>query len=194
MGNDNFHEKPSRVVSVLSAGVLAASVAAGSPAAADTGSERFAEEATAAMNTCRAAHGAHELRLDEDLTQVAQTRADELFEAGELETDTSHGYGENVAVHYSFRLGETDPEATVRLWYEQIEDYDFADPGYAEETGAFTQLVWNSSRKVGVAATSGQGEEWFETYVVAVFDPPGNYDDQFEANVHPLADADQSCV
>jgi hypothetical protein len=43
------------------------------------------------------------------------------------------------------------------------------------ETGHFTQLVWKGSKKVGFGLASKDGKD----YVVAEYDPPGNYLGEF---------------
>ncbi len=34
--------------------------------------------------------------------------------------------------------------------YNEIEDYDFDNPRFSFKTGHFTQMVWKSSRKLGI--------------------------------------------
>ena len=51
-----------------------------------------------------------------------------------------------------------------------------------ENVGHFTQVVWKSSKELGVGkATSRSGR----IYVVANYYPPGNYQGQFAQNVLP---------
>ena len=49
-------------------------------------------------------------------------------------------------------------------------------------TGHFTQVVWNSSNKLGMGLAYGYGR----LYCVGQYSPPGNYDDEYETNVLPL--------
>ena len=66
------------------------------------------------------------------------------------------------------------------LWYKQILNYDFNSPGFSTETLDFSQLVWQSSRKLGVGkATGAEGV----TVVVVRYEPVGNIDGLFVQNV-----------
>ena len=48
--------------------------------------------------------------------------------------------------------------------------------------GHFTQVVWKDSKKLGIAYASGKSG----TYVVANYDPAGNFLGQYPENVQPL--------
>ncbi|MBO2449793.1 hypothetical protein J4573_22015 [Actinomadura barringtoniae] len=62
-------------------------------------------------------------------------------------------------------------------------DYDFGSPGFSAKAGHFTQLVWKGGTKVGIGRVSGQGADFYETYIVFVFEPPGNMEGEFADNV-----------
>ena len=70
--------------------------------------------------------------------------------------------------------GSTDPNdktltATAYatdMWYNEVDEYDFSDPGFKSGTGHFTQVVWNDTKKVGFG-TAGN-------FVVGRYSPPGN--------------------
>ena len=65
------------------------------------------------------------------------------------------------------------------LWYNEIDKYNFTNPGFSMETGHFTQVVWKSSQRIG-CGISNNGSEF---YGVAQYDPPGNFIGEFEQNV-----------
>ena len=66
------------------------------------------------------------------------------------------------------------------MWYSQIYNYNFDSPGFNSEVKNFTQLVWNSTRRVGIGkADDGNGF----TVVVARYEPVGNIDGLFVSNV-----------
>jgi len=58
------------------------------------------------------------------------------------------GLGQNVA------WGQSSFAAAVDAWYDGgARAYDFERPGFSPETGAFSQLVWRSSTRVGCAVS-----------------------------------------
>jgi len=71
----------------------------------------------------------------------------------------------------------------VNSWYDEVSSYNYSNPVFSSETGHFTQVVWNNSVQfgIGIAFTTGD----LKAKVVANYYPPGNYEDQFTANVFP---------
>jgi len=68
------------------------------------------------------------------------------------------------------------------MWYNEIKDYDFSNPKFTPGTGNFTQVVWAGSTEIGVGKATNGGQ----TFVVANYYPPGNYQGQFKENVQIL--------
>ncbi|KAL9981245.1 hypothetical protein ACROYT_G009920 [Oculina patagonica] len=127
-----------------------------------------------AHNDRRARHSAPELEWDDTLAQHAQEWADHLAATETFEHAKGTGEGENL-----YRGGDGCPIAT-KLWYDEIKDYNFNNPGFSMKTGHFTQVVWKGTRKLGVAiATDSKGRN----YVVARYYPPGNVIGAFAQNV-----------
>ena len=99
--------------------------------------------------------------------------------------------GENLAA------GFVNVSASVEAWGLEREKYNFEEPGFSEETGHFTQLVWRGTTTVGCGRQNCNGEDgtpgW---YVVCEYDPPGNVvgDDNrfFIDNVKPQIKGDAS--
>jgi len=85
-------------------------------------------------------------------------------------------YGENMA------WGPTLTAAQAcALWYAEHTLYDFNNPVYSDATGHFTQLVWASSRLLGMSMVRrGNFNLW-----VARYFPSGNVPGQFPDNVVP---------
>lgn len=68
------------------------------------------------------------------------------------------------------------------MWYDEIKDYNFKNPGNFGGTGHFTQVVWVASQEMGVAkAGEGDGTQ----YVVARYSPAGNLMGHYPENVNP---------
>uniref|UniRef100_A0A8C5R9C6 SCP domain-containing protein n=1 Tax=Leptobrachium leishanense TaxID=445787 RepID=A0A8C5R9C6_9ANUR len=106
------------------------------------GSKKFEEDFLAAHNAYRKQHGAPPLRLSRELCQSAQ----------------------------KWVRGKTGNEP-VDSWYSEIKNYNFGNPGFAGNTGHFTQVVWKDSKEVGVGvATDGKGL----FFVVGQYNPAGN--------------------
>ena len=57
-------------------------------------------------------------------------------------------FGENLWM----KLGGPDPSCNdiVGRWYNEIEKYNWNKPGFSMQTGHFNQVVWKSTRRVGV--------------------------------------------
>ncbi|MER6948452.1 CAP domain-containing protein [Nonomuraea sp. NPDC000554] len=58
--------------------------------------------------------------------------------------------------------------------HDGINHYDFNHPGYSWDTGWFTQVVWKSSTQLGCARATSQTSGRSSTYVVCLYNPPGN--------------------
>ena len=71
----------------------------------------------------------------------------------------------------------------VNAWYNEIKKYSFSSPGFSMSTGHFTQVVWNSSNKLGMGLAFGYGR----LYCVGQYSPAGNYEGQYKQNVLKLA-------
>ena len=84
--------------------------------------------------------------------------------------------------------------AATSSWYEEIDHYNWDDPGFSYGTGHFTQIVWKNTEKVGFGIAQRYDAPWLRTWVVANYDPPGNFVrrrngkviDGYEQNVLPL--------
>ena len=67
------------------------------------------------------------------------------------------------------------------MWYNEISQYNWGNPGFTMETGHYSQVVLKSSTQVGFGiATAGD-----KSYVVAQYFPSGNFSGQFPQNVVP---------
>ncbi|KAG7707476.1 hypothetical protein KL914_002297 [Ogataea haglerorum] len=111
------------------------------------------------------------LTWNEDVAEVAQKYADAYTCNGELvhsgNSLDGQSLGENLAYGYNFATA-----GAVDAWYSEINQYSYADPGYSEATGHFTQLNWKSSTDVGCAYK--YCGSYLGYYIVCNYLPTGN--------------------
>jgi uncharacterized protein YkwD len=155
---------------------------AGAPAApgSSRGLSADARELLDLHNRFRADHCAPPLAWSDELEAVAQTWANKLRDAGCAFEHSRTRYGENLAMGTS---GALSPEVIVGMWYREVDSYDFRRGKFDMATGHFTQLAWVGTTRLGCArAVCGDND-----IVVCNYDPPGNVETQFRANVLPTS-------
>ncbi|XP_078494865.1 Golgi-associated plant pathogenesis-related protein 1 isoform X1 [Ciona intestinalis] len=144
---------------------------------------QYAKDMLTKHNEKRALHSTAAMALSVKLCEDAQKWADHIAAKNALEhCKDREGAGENLA----WSSAELGADAAVDMWYNEIKDYDFSQPGFSGSTGHFTQVVWKASTEFGAGfAQASDGS----TYVVGRYLPPGNMNmaGQFEENVLPLA-------
>lgn len=103
--------------------------------------------------------------------------ADNSIRLADLETEHS---GINVAeLWHSYDIAA---EKATAKWYSEVKSYNFEDPEISDLNKHFTQLIWRGSKKIGIGeAKSADGKR---TFVVALYDPPGNIRNKEKSNVH----------
>ncbi|WP_283137478.1 CAP family protein [Rhizohabitans arisaemae] len=182
------------ITTIVKACLLAAVAPPGAAALSDEG---FAKATRDAVNRCRARHSAQPLRLDVRLSNLARLRARETARRGSFLEQRTHPYGENgfIAID-SDSSAELAPGEAVAAWYEGSEAYDFDRPGYTQQAGHFTQLVWKNTTHLGVGRAvhvADDGKAY--TAVITIYSPAGNVDapQRFRRNVAP-AKTSAPCV
>lgn len=92
-------------------------------------------------------------------------------------------YGESVYSGWT-----ADPNTKIKArdcvdkWYSEINDYSFGREPEQLNCGHFTQLVWKTTKEIGVGSAKSKSGK---LYVVANYYPPGNYSGHFSKNVTP---------
>lgn len=89
-------------------------------------------------NEYRLRHGAAPLHWSAELAWEAQQWAENLARSGELRHNDDDTVGENLA---GMMGGELSGRETTDMWYDEIEDYDFDNAGYGEDTSNFSQVM-----------------------------------------------------
>lgn len=103
-----------------------------------------------------------------------------LAARGVMQHRSTNDYGENIYCKYGTANITVTGHEAVKSWYDEISLYNFNSGGFSSATGHFTQVVWRDSKKLGIAkAENSRGQ----VFVVANYDPPGNYQGQFPENV-----------
>merc|ERR1712013_556949 len=103
--------------------------------------EKFRQESLRAHNAYRSKHGVPALKLSDKVNAVAQEWADYLIANDGWQHSGNKKYGENIYMSIGSSAQEQG-QRSVDSWYSEIKDYKFENPGYSQETGHFTQVVW----------------------------------------------------
>lgn len=99
-------------------------------------------------------------------------------------------YGENIFCSWS-----SIPNMVVKgwepveHWYSENVIHSYGREPSTLKTGHFTQVVWKDSRELGVGLAKNRSGQIF---VVANYDPPGNFIGSFTENVPPIGGFDIS--
>lgn len=149
----------------------------------------FQSQSVSEHNTYRSTHHAPGLTQSAALNASAQAYAETLASTGEFKHSNTNN-GENLFA--TFTTGAPPSAAAVASqavgsWYNEVADYDYANPGFSGKTGHFTQVVWKGTTQVGCGAATGEknfgGNIYTAVYVVCQYAPPGNVLGQFPQNV-----------
>uniref|UniRef100_A0A8C1J1S2 GLI pathogenesis-related 2 n=1 Tax=Cyprinus carpio TaxID=7962 RepID=A0A8C1J1S2_CYPCA len=144
---------------------------------------QFRQSLLEAQNDYRRQHGARPLSLCSVLTKEAQDWAAHLISINALK-NSSKGYGETMSYKWTSTMVPPTGKEVAESWYKENVKYNFANPGFQNGTGNFTQMIWRSTEQVGVGlASDGKGK--FIT--VAFYKPSGNITNPgyFQDNVKP---------
>lgn len=128
----------------------------------------FKSKVLNSTNVFRSEHNASSLTWNDTLADIAQAWASQCHWR-----HSGGAPGENLA------LGYENTTAAVDAWGFEREHYDFNKPGFSEETGHFTQLVWKNTTTVGCAYKDCTGINKLEGVLLTCeYWAPGNVDVQ----------------
>ncbi|KAK6341035.1 hypothetical protein TWF696_009345 [Orbilia brochopaga] len=111
-------------------------------------------------NSIRAKYGAPPLSWNQEMADYAMQHTTDC-----QMHHTGGPYGENLAMGYD------SIEAAINAWANEANQYDSNNPGFQENTGHFTQVVWKATTEVGCynrKCPSGQD------YYMCEYKVPGN--------------------
>ena len=145
----------------------------------------FISAMIAAHNLYRARHGSGDVQWSADLAAFALQNVRTNIAAGSFEHSGQLGLGQPYGENLGYQSGSyNNPLYLVYLWYVEINQYNYSQPGFSLATGHFTQLVWVNSKTIGCAydqATDGASSK----YLACEYTPAGNFDGQFQSQVPP---------
>lgn len=142
-----------------------------------TADDAYQQDCLKAHNTYRARHGVPAMWTEPEGLEAAKKSAAYYADKGAIDHSSpfKNGRGEALSFFSTANSGTvTSCADTVKGWYDGIRHYDFNKPGYSFDTGWFTQVVWKSSTQLGCAHATRQASGRFDTYVVCLYNPPGN--------------------
>lgn len=145
-------------------------------------------------NYYRARHGVPPLEISDRVNRMAQAHAEKLAAVGGLHVGIpildGVPVGENLtmlAIPYGPLRIDTKEAAkdAVKRWYSGKVFYNPKKLNFGPDSGAFTQVVWKDTRRlgVGIATSADQRRLW----IVANYYPAGNimFPGAYEKNVLP---------
>ncbi|XP_064079225.1 uncharacterized protein LOC135196370 isoform X3 [Macrobrachium nipponense] len=149
--------------------------------------EEFIEEVHRTINEHRKKHGVKPLKLSKEINKHAKEWAKKLAADEKLAHRPDNKYGENVyCVSSNSSTFKIKGKEVTDKWYSEIKDHVFGEEpkGSLLKSGHFSQMIWKDSKQVGIGyARSATGTKIF---VVANFDPQGNWLGQFATQVPPV--------
>ncbi|EFX70384.1 hypothetical protein DAPPUDRAFT_61402 [Daphnia pulex] len=148
--------------------------------------DQIVQQCLDAHNEYRRKHGVPPMVISESLMEMAQNWAQTNADQCQMFHSSGRGgIGENL---YCASPSLTDGQTPVDNWYNEIQNYDFGNPGFSSATGHFTQVVWKASTELGVGLAEGT-DGW--VYFCCNYSPAGNLMSDYEDNVFPLAEEDE---
>ncbi|KAI1424448.1 CAP domain-containing protein [Xylaria sp. FL1777] len=140
---------------------------------ADT--KAFSSAILNSTNAYRKAHNASAMVWNATLASFASAYlAGDKVGAGCAFAHSGGPYGENLAIGYG------NATASVEAWGDEGHKYDYGSPGFSEDTGHFTQLVWKNTSDVGCGRRLCDGKGW---YLACEYWPRGNIIGDFKDEV-----------
>nr|XP_045609393.1 uncharacterized protein LOC123765045 isoform X5 [Procambarus clarkii] len=147
----------------------------------------FAKGVHKSVNEYRTKHGVSKLKLNKEMNKYAKEWAKKMATEDKLALRPDNKYGENVfCLSSNTKEFKVKPEQVVDKWYGESKEHKFGEEpqGTRLKSGHFTQMVWKDTTQMGVGkARTAAGTKVF---VVANFDPQGNWMGQFADQVPPV--------
>jgi uncharacterized protein YkwD len=141
-------------------------------------------EITAYVNAYRTKNQAPPLQWDDTIYTFSESWAYYLDVSNVIQHSGNPLYGENIAFLQGYGVNIINlMKKSIDLWYNEIALYNFNNPGFTENTGHFTCLVWKSSTHFAMGISINYSTD--AVFITMNTSPPGNYIGEFEQNVLP---------
>ncbi|XP_046397298.1 uncharacterized protein LOC124164140 isoform X2 [Ischnura elegans] len=145
--------------------------------------EEFAKEGLRLHNEFRRKHGVPELKLSLLLNDYSKQWAKTLAREDSMRHRTNGKYGENLFYIFSSNTNlKSIAQEACNAWYKEIKEHTFGVEPRTLRSGHFSQMIWKTSEELGFSMEKSRTGK---VYVVANYNPRGNYIGQFSANVPP---------
>ena len=96
-------------------------------------------------NELRKQHNSPKLILNNNINELAEEYAKELI-LGKMENfDKRIEYGENILFY-----NELNTKEIFKIWKAEENNYDFKENKFSKKSGHFTQIIWKSTKHIGV--------------------------------------------
>ena len=128
-------------------------------------------------------HHAPALRWSDELANQAEKLAYGMAMKGLISRSDvvkSMGEGENIAKLSGLPFEQAGSTAT-EVWYSEKKNYSYSYPRLDAENDAFTQLIWKSTKELGMGCARDLLTN--DMYIVALYRPAGNDKRLLRANV-----------
>ena len=141
----------------------------------------FRKEALKKHNEYRVKHKVPDLKLNENLNEMAQKYANHLLDSQSKKNfpiniyNNDSNLGENIMIST-----KKNAEEMCETWYSESKNYDFNINKFQKGTGHFTQLIWKETKEVGFGFKF-DGDNFCG---VAYYNPAGNILGEFTKNVY----------
>uniref|UniRef100_A0AC34RIY1 SCP domain-containing protein n=1 Tax=Panagrolaimus sp. JU765 TaxID=591449 RepID=A0AC34RIY1_9BILA len=112
----------------------------------DDEDDSFEQQFLQAHNEYRKKHGVPELTLNQELSEQAKNWAEKLATRQYMAYCELNGIGENI----TFFPAHMKAQEIVDYWYNEHKKYEFETPGWQTGTNYFTQIIWRSTKEIGV--------------------------------------------
>ena len=106
---------------------------------------------TSYINTYRTKHHANVLTYDSTISKASQNWATYLSINKSFKHSNNKQYGENLAWFGGYKNDIINLiKKSIDSWYNEIQYYDFNNPGYSSKTGHATQILWAGTSTFGL--------------------------------------------